>query len=147
MFLTTRAASRPYHLGSYPLEAPPREPQVVEVETAQPAVASKKRSGEAQGPLARASRDYLDIFVANAVRTPAPARAPIPDDPHRRMVDVKGYGYFMNASQVGICRMPASAWYTDAKAIAEHTYAVVLLLQHGRTCMACRQRPAKRSVK
>jgi ferredoxin len=132
MFLTTRAASRPYHLGTYPLEVLPRDPRMVEVETAHPAVPSRTRQGVATGPLARAARDYLDIFVANAVRTPAPARAPVPDDPHRRMVDVKGYGYFMNASQVGICHMPASAWYTDATPIAAHTHAVVLLLQHGR---------------
>jgi len=85
--------------------------------------------------LAKALRDYLDIFADNAVTEPAAARAPVPEDPHRRMIDVKGYSYFMNASQVGISRMQANAWCQGcdgAKIPVGHEYAVVLLLAHGR---------------
>ena len=66
---------------------------------------------------------------------PARAEAPVPDDPHRRMVDVKGYGYFMNAAQIGICKIPRLAWTTDGNSngdVGDHEFAVVLLLEHGR---------------
>ncbi|SVD51739.1 uncharacterized protein METZ01_LOCUS404593, partial [marine metagenome] len=84
-----------------------------------------------RGPLAGALRQYLDIFVQNAVKEPAPARGPVPDDPYRRMVDIKGYSYFMNASQVGICRMEPNAWCRGAEPLT-HEFAIVLLLEHGR---------------
>ena len=84
-----------------------------------------------RGPLAGALRDYLDIFVQNAVTEPAPAKGPVPDDPYRRMVDIKGYSYFMNASQVGICRMEPNAWCRGAEPLA-HEFAIALLLEHGR---------------
>lgn len=135
MFFTTKGDQRPYHLGSYPLETLPRDDAIVAVEAARPAVAMPEYHAPAKGPLALSLRAYLDIFIETAVSSPAPARAPVPDDPHRRMVDVKGYGYFMNASQVGICRIPANAW-TDADALTEAAaapqFAVVLLLEHGR---------------
>ncbi|NKC15498.1 MAG: Fe-S protein [Gammaproteobacteria bacterium] len=132
MFLTTKAASRPYHLGTYPLESLPRDPSVALGETLRAPRPRQQRTTVPTGPLAKALRSCLDLFIGNALRTPAPARAPIPDDPHRRMVDVKGYSYFMNASQVGICRLPQSAWCTGAEPIPQHTHAVVLLLAHGR---------------
>jgi hypothetical protein len=132
MWLKTKADDRPYHFGSYPLEVLPRSTAPIAQETVRPPVPALSRSGPPQGPLAKALRDYLDIFVTNAVREPAAARAPVPDDPHRRAVDVKGYSYFMNASQIGICRVPDNAWCSDGERRAGHDYAVVLLLAHGR---------------
>ena len=131
MFFTTKNQQRPYHLGSYPLENLPRDDSVIAVEAALPPVASARYQSPANGPLAQSLRSYLDIFIDTAMREPAPARAPVPDDLHRRMVDAKGYGYFMNASQIGICCIPANAWTHDGEAL-DHEYAVVLLLEHGR---------------
>ncbi|MDH3715998.1 MAG: Fe-S protein, partial [Gammaproteobacteria bacterium] len=69
---------------------------------------------------------------ANAASEPAARCAPIPNDPHQRMQDVKGYCYFMNASQVGVCRMAENAWAKDTSPVADHEFAVVLALEHGR---------------
>lgn len=132
MLLKTRAEKRPYHLGTYPLEVLPRDPDIAVGEARRPPVAAPAYSSAPRGPLARTLREYLQLFADNAVREPAAARAPVPDDPHRRMVDVKGYAYFMNASQVGICRVPEKAWCSDGARIDGHTHAVVLLLAHGR---------------
>ena len=132
MLLKTKADARPYHLGSYPLEALPRDASIIEYETAKDPVVMPRQGGASKGPLAKALRDYLDIFIDNAVREPAASKAPISDDNHRRMVDVKGYSYFMNASQVGICCVPDNAWCTDGDRRAHHDFAIVLLLAHGR---------------
>ena len=47
------------------------------------------------------------------------------------MIDVKGYCNFMNASQIGICRMPENAWAEGATPLG-HAFAVVLVLERGR---------------
>ena len=131
MFLRMPSRNRSYHLGPYPLEDLPVDSTVADREQQRPRVDSPGFDAAPQGPLAEALRDYLDIFVRNAVSEPAPVRAPVPDDPYRRMVDVKGYSYFMNASQVGICRMPSNAWCKGSDPLS-HSFAVVLLLEHGR---------------
>ena len=131
MLFRTAANERPYHLGPFPLETLPRDDSVFEVEAARPPIQAPAYRSEPEGPLASALRDYLNIFIETAMKEPAPRPAPGPDDPHRRMVDVKGYAYFMNASQVGICPIPANAWAATGKA-EDHAYAAVLLLEHGR---------------
>ncbi len=131
MLFRTRAADRPYELGTYPLETLPRDATTVEVETARPRTAAPDYSVPPQGPLAKTLRDYLTMFVDNGGAGPAPQQAPVPDDLHRRVVDIKGYCYFMNAGQVGICRFPANAWADGAEPL-DHQYAVVVALEHGR---------------
>ena len=131
MLFRARSESRPYELGTYPLEVLERDDSIAEEEAARPPVDAPAYKSEPEGPLARSLRDYLQIFIDNSGGEPADEKAPIPDDPHRRMVDVKGYSYFMNASQVGICKVPASAWATGATPLA-HDHAIVLLLEHGR---------------
>jgi ferredoxin len=118
-------------LGPFPFESLPRDDAVLAAEAARPKVATTGWPAPAEGPLAAALRDYHDLFIQTAVKDPTGVRAPVPDDPHRRMVDVKGYGYFMNASQVGVCRIPTNAWVQGA-AVEGHDFAVVLLLEHGR---------------
>ena len=73
----------------------------------------------------------LEIFRQQVNPEVAPQRAPVPDAIDRRAVDVKGYAYFMNASQVGICRIPETAWLEGVEH-PDHRYAVVLLVEHGR---------------
>lgn len=102
MLLRTAADDRPYHLGPFPLEMLPRDDAASAGDCAAPA--SQPVSPEPQGVLARAARIYRDLYASFAEGEPAAKRAPVPDDPERRTVDVKGYAYFMNASQVGICR-------------------------------------------
>jgi ferredoxin len=113
------------------MESLARDADIIESESSRAPVHAPVQGGEPRGPLSRTLREYLQLYVDNALRTPAAAKAPVPDDPHRRMMDVKGYSYFMNASQVGICRIPESAWCIGSKPLP-HQYAVVLLLAHGR---------------
>ena len=131
MFFRIPSRHRPYHLGSYPLETLAHDHAITAREQERPAVDPPGFTAKPCGPLARALQEYLDIFVRNAVTEPAPAKAPVPEDPQRRMIDIKGYSYFMNASQVGICRLTPNAWCKGAAPLA-HDFAVVLLLAHGR---------------
>ena len=131
MLFRTRSQYRPYELGSYPLEILKRDDSIYDVEAARPRIAVAAYHSEPENVLAKILRDYLKIFINNSGGEPAATKAPIPDDAHRKMVDVKGYSYFMNASQVGICRIPPNAWAQGVKPLA-HQYAVVLLLEHGR---------------
>ncbi|MFP6742308.1 MAG: Fe-S protein [Alphaproteobacteria bacterium] len=61
----------------------------------------------------------------------APTRAPVPDDLQRRTTDIKGSGYFLNGSQIGICHVPENAWLVGGER-RDHPYAVVVLVEHGR---------------
>ncbi|HXK53342.1 MAG TPA: reductive dehalogenase domain-containing protein [Hyphomicrobiales bacterium] len=131
MLLKTAADKRPYHLGTYPLETLPRDEAVIALECARAPLAGRAGEEAPQGPLARAARTYRDTFAGHAAGDPAPVRAPVPDDLARRAVDIKGYGYFLNADQVGICQMPASAWLAEAEPDT-HGHAIVLLIAHGR---------------
>ncbi|MGE0484990.1 MAG: 4Fe-4S dicluster domain-containing protein [Gammaproteobacteria bacterium] len=132
MLFRTRADARPYHLGRFPLESIARDPARVEQECARAAVAAPPPRQPARGPLAAAARDYLALQVANGTTTQAEVKAPVPDDPGRRAIDAKGYAYFMDASQVGICALPEHAWYADRPPERDHTHAIVVLVEHPR---------------
>ena len=122
--------SRPYHLGTFPLEVLPRDDAPIGIEAARPPVAAPEDPAP-QGVLGEALRGYRELFAGFAEQPHAPQPAPLPDDLERRAVDVKGACYFMNASQVGICRIPRNAWLQGARP-EPHEFAIVLLLEHGR---------------
>ena len=114
MLVYPRSRNRPFHLGPYPLEALPRDDAPIAAEGARPPSlpTSPKRDS---GLLVAASDRYSGIYGQFADGEPAPAKAPVPDDLERRAVDLKGAAYFMDASQVGICRIPDSAWLASMK--------------------------------
>ncbi len=131
MLFRTAAEHRPYHLGPFPLETLPRDDSLIQSESARLPSSTTQDASPGTNPLQNALRQYLGLFAQHAVDDPAPSEAPVPDDPHRRMMDVKGYAYFMNADQVGICRIPAAAWNQEPDQ-ADHEFAVVVLVAHGR---------------
>ena len=131
MLFDTRSKNRPYELGSYPLEILERDDFVVEKEAARAPILRPDSDQQPNGPLAKILRDYLNIFIKNSGGQPATKKAPVPDDLHRRMMDVKGYCYFLNASQVGICSLAPNAWVSDIEAL-DHQFAIVVLLEHSR---------------
>ncbi len=123
--------NRPADLGPYPLEILARDETVVAREAARPrAVSGAPPSPD--GPLGAAARHYRDLFGRFVSEEPAEKRAPVPKDPDRRAFDVKGCAYFMDASQVGICRIPENAWLEDAERLDGHDHAIVLLIEHPR---------------
>jgi len=131
MFLRTAADNRPYHYGPFPLEALPHDVSFAADERARPPVKPAAERPAPDGAFGRALRAYLDIFRKQVVPEVAPRRAPVPDETDRRTMDVKGYAYFMNASQVGVCRIPPNAWLAGVDH-PDHEFAVVLLVEHGR---------------
>jgi hypothetical protein len=131
MFFRTAADKRPYHYGPFPLETLPRDASVAAAEAALPPVTQKPHGAAPSGAFGQALRTYLEIFKSQVNPEVAPRRAPVPDDTDRRTMDVKGYAYFLNASQAGICRIPESAWVAGVER-PDHRHAVVLLVEHGR---------------
>jgi reductive dehalogenase len=131
MFLYPRSKDRPFHLGPFPLEALARDDALADAEARRPprfALRDAVPSGDA---LVRAAERYREIFSRFADGTPAKAMAPLPEDLERRAADVKGCGYFLDASGVGVCRIPATAWLAGAAPLP-HDNAVVLMVEHSR---------------
>ncbi len=131
MLFYPKSKDRPFHLGSYPLEILPRDDSVTETEAARPRV-SGKAAATATRPLGDAAVKYSGIFERFIEEAPVEKQAPVPADLDRRVQDVKGCAYFMDASQVGICRIPDNAWLDGAAPAAGHTHAVVMLFEHPR---------------
>ena len=137
MIIYPSSKNRPFHWGYFPLETLPRDPAVAAQEIARPARPlpdCPPRSAEPGGQhnlLGAAVQRYHALFARFAEGDPAPARAPLPADPARRAEDIKGAAYFMDASQVGICQIPANAWFQGVEQ-SEHTHAIVILVEHAR---------------
>jgi len=125
-----RSNSRPYHLGTFPLEVLPRDDAALEIEALRPPRAAAHEPAP-RSVLGEALRGYRELFATFAEQPHAPQRAPLPEDLERRAIDVKGACTFMNVSQVGICRIPHNAWLAGAVPDA-HAFAIVMLLEHGR---------------
>lgn len=130
MLLRSAQEDRPYHLGPLPAEALPRDRRILAREAARPA-APVSHAATPDTPFGRAIGRYHELLAGLREGKVASKRAPIPDDPMRRVVDIKGGAYFLNASQVGICRLFDNAW--TGASVADHSHAIVLLVEHGRT--------------
>ncbi|MCY4501464.1 MAG: hypothetical protein OXE57_07885, partial [Alphaproteobacteria bacterium] len=100
--------NRPFHLGTYPMEVLPRDEAVIAAEAAGPR-AGRADAAVAGGALGPAVLHYRDLFARFAEGGPAEETAPVPARLDRRAQDIKGCSYFMDADQVGICRIPESA--------------------------------------
>ena len=130
MLIHPRGKNRPYHLGPFPLETLRTDAGVLAAEAARP-----PRPAAAQpapdGPLARAADHYRDLFVKFADGEAAPQQAPVPDDLARRAADIKGAAYFLDAAQVGICRLVPNAWAAGGDRPA-HAFAAAILVERPR---------------
>jgi len=132
MLLYPRSKDRPFHLGPFPLETLPRDESAVAAEANRTAVSEiRSINPESEGLLTRAVDHYRQLFSTFAEGTPANAKAPVPDDLERRSVDIKGAAYFMDASCVGICRIPAPAWVNAIEQL-QHAFAIVIMVEHPR---------------
>lgn len=121
MFIHPRSKDRPFHLGPFPLETLPRDPGVIEREANRPPRAAAA-AASSSSLLARAADRYRGIYATFADGPAARARAPVGDDLRRRVMDLKGGAYFLDASMAGICALPAPA----------HGFALVVLIEHAR---------------
>ena len=130
MLLHPRSRDRDYALGTWPLEALPRDDAILAAERERPRRAAPPDAAGA-APLAAAALKYRDIFAVSADQEAAAARAPVPDDLQARSRDVKGMAYFMDAAMVGICEMAPNAWLEGAEPLP-HSHAIVLLIEDGK---------------
>jgi len=115
MLLHPRSKDRPYHLGLFPLETLARDDSIAEREAARPPRPLAETASGSDGLLADAARHYRQLFVKYADGPVAPQQAPVPNELARRSIDIKGAAYFLDASQVGICEIPRSAWLAGAE--------------------------------
>lgn len=113
-FFSTK--NRPFHLGPYPLERLKRtenSPDLGKVPSMNPLDFQRL---ETPHSLVNAMGDYqamMDVIRAGTVN---PVMADAPVDPTERANHMKAFGYFQDASMMGICRLPSGCRL--AKAIA-----------------------------
>ena len=124
--------SRPYHFGPYPLERIERDENVLAAEVEHAAVSRADTAPPAVDAFGAAVDKYHCIFDGLRGDDVVAARAPVPDDLGRRSIDIKGSAYFLNASMVGICEIPKTAWLAGSVPLP-HSHAIVVMVEHGRS--------------
>ena len=124
--------SRYYHLGPYPLARIARDPAILEREIGAAKLAIRPDPEPVADGFGEAVEKYHQIFHSLRDNQPVATKAPVPDDLERRMIDIKGSGYFLNASQIAICETADSCWLEDSTPL-DHSHAVVVLVEHPRT--------------
>ncbi|MBL4893271.1 MAG: hypothetical protein JKY59_00130, partial [Emcibacter sp.] len=100
---------RPFHLGPYPLENLERTEGPVDLSAVpeMPALSFSRPDDPAN--LINAMQDYqamLDVIRDGLVKV---EKAEIPDDITERAHNLKSFGYYCDASQVGACKLPKQA--------------------------------------
>jgi len=108
-----------------------RDPGILEREIAMPRSARPPVGTKRAAGFAKSIENYHQIFHNLRDDERVSAKAPVPDDLKRRMVDIKGSAYFLNASQVGICALTESCWLDGAMPL-EHGQAIVALVKYPR---------------
>ena len=123
--------NRPFEYGPYPLERLRRDSRVIAAENERPRISRLKIAHSSLQPtgscavLGDAIGKYHDIYRGLGKLKDLPTKAPVPDNLHRRMVDIKGAGYFLDVAHVGICGIPKSAWLVEAEVLF-HSHAIVI---------------------
>lgn len=120
-------AKRPVELGPYPLERLRRDEEGIAREGARPAQAQSLVTGEPSAPLARAALTHLSAYEKLRQPEPFSRKVNLPDLAVRTK-DIKGSGYFLDASQIAICEVPETGWLE--KPPAGHSHGVVVLVEY-----------------
>ena len=97
---------RPFEFGPYPLERLKRDNAVIDIESQKPKIQRRSPQGaEIRKVLSNTLSKYHEFYRGSGSLEKLPPRAPVPDDLHRRSIDIKGAGYFLDIAHVGICKM------------------------------------------
>ena len=123
--------NRPFHLSPYPLERLSKDKSIIAIEHAAARNEKPAKMQRVDTQYAEALSTYHEVFKNFCEGESAPAKAPVPDDLERRMIDIKGAGFFLDASQIGICEISDACWYAGAVA-KPHTHAIVVLAKYSR---------------
>ena len=100
---------RPFHLGPYPLERLRRVTGPADLSGVAPHAPLDFRRLDTPHSLVNAMGEYqamMDV-IRDGLVNPTPAAAPT--DPQERADHMKAFGYFQDASMMGICALPAEA--------------------------------------
>ncbi|QHQ37052.1 4Fe-4S dicluster domain-containing protein [Algicella marina] len=101
-------ARRPVHLGPYPLETLKRV-EAADFTGIAPTEALAFERLETPHSLVNAMGEYqamMDTIRGGMVN---PVRSEVPSDPVERAAHLKAFGYFSDASMMGVCRLPEGA--------------------------------------
>lgn len=101
--------NRPLHLGGYPLERLHRRAGLPAQMPDIPFAQLRFERPETPQSIANAMAPYqamMDVLRAGKAN---PVRAEIPDDPSERANHIKAFGYYNDASMMGICTLPDAA--------------------------------------
>lgn len=128
MLSRKKRRNRPVDFGPYPLERLPREKEIIGEEASRPPQAPPGMPTGRNAPLVTAAMSHLEAYEALREPEPFAKKAPVPDDLSRRSRDIKGAGYFLDASQMGICRLPENAWLSPPESKPSH--AIVILVEY-----------------
>ncbi len=101
--------NRPPHLGSYPLERLARVRSSPKLERLVPMNGLSFRRPANPLSIVNAMQEYQAMLDATREGLVKREQAEIPSDPGQRAEHLKAFGYYCDASQVGLCKLPASA--------------------------------------
>ena len=99
---------RPVHLGPYPIESLKRG-TMPDLNSVTPMKSLSFHREEAPENIVNAMREYQAMMDAIRDGLVNKATAQIPSDPQERANHLKAFGYFCDASMVGICQLPSTA--------------------------------------
>ena len=119
---------RPVELGPYPLETLKRDPSIIKIEATSVAIKPDPMPIGHNTYLVEATKIHLDAYEELRQPQPYSKIAPVPDDLVLRTRDIKGSGYFLDASQIGICKIPNNAWLNET--IGMFIFAIVILVEY-----------------
>lgn len=102
-------SKRPVHLGPYPLEDLARAEEGPDLEDVPETTPLVFKRPDAPLSIVNAMGEYQAMLDVIRIGTKAKKRSDCPDDPVLRSQHLKAFGYFSDASMVGICALPKSA--------------------------------------
>jgi len=121
-------AKRSVELGPYPLEKLKRDASITVIEAAAPPKDPGLLECGGSPYLVDATLTHLGAYEELREPEPFAKKAPVPDDLSLRTRDIKGAGYFLDASQIGICEIAGGVWLTAPR--ETHSHAVVVLVEY-----------------
>ncbi len=101
--------SRPMHYGPFPLESLSRQ-STIDFSTLPPFEPVSFRRPDNPQSIVNAMQDYQAMLDATRDGMIKREVAEIPDDLRERANHLKSFGYYCDASMVGICQVPQEAW-------------------------------------
>ena len=106
---------RPMHLGPFPLESL-RRTQTADLTALPPMTGLSFRRPDDPLSIVNAMQDYQAMLDATRDGMVKREIAEIPGDLTERANHLKSFGYYCDASMVGVCEIPKAAWLDTALA-------------------------------